>query len=41
MGNTLAVESKKFFSFEENKSFELTSQIGMVVAISLLKGDIP
>lgn len=41
MGNVLAFASKKFVSFEENELIDLTRQIGMEVAISPGKGDIP
>ena len=34
MGNVLAVASKRFVSFEENKPIDLAKQIGMEVAIS-------
>jgi hypothetical protein len=41
MGNAPAVASKIIVSFEEKKSIDLTGQIGMEVAISPRKGDIP
>lgn len=41
MGNVLAVESKRFVSFEENKPIDLDEVDGMEVAISPRKGDIP